>query len=326
MTEATHNVPSRPCTVFSTERYAYMRDMLCAGPAFERGELTRRTFPDGERYRCVESEVAGRDVLLLGGTIDEADTLEIYDLACALVHRGVHILTLAIPWYGYQTQERAVRPGEVVVAKTRARLLSSIPTAGSGNRIVLMDLHQEGITQYFQGSVRPVHLYATPVVLELIRELAGGEDFVLGATDAGRAKWVESLANDLGVDAGFVFKRRVSGEETEVTALAADVKGKTVVIYDDMIRTGGSLMGAARAYRAAGAARIAAVTTHGVLPGEALARIQASGLFTRIACTDTHPRARELMEAFPAFLRVEPVAPLFASALGPGGSATLHSS
>lgn len=297
--------------VFHTERYAAMAAELCAMDGFEAGRIERYEFPDGEHYRRVQGDVNRRDVVLLGGTVDDADTLEIYDLACALVHGGAHTLSLVIPWFGYQTMERAVKAGEVVVAKTRARLLSSIPIAGSGNRVVLVDLHSEGITQYFSGSIRPVHLYAKPVILPLLREF-GGDDFVLAATDAGRAKWVESLANDLGVDAGFVFKRRLSGGKTEVTALAADVAGKTVIVYDDMIRTGGSLIGAAKSFRDAGATRIAAVTTHAVLPGDALDRLRESGVFEAIACTDSHPRARELECEF---LRVESIAPLIAGAL-----------
>lgn len=314
------NTPDCDAVVFSTEAYAHMRDALCEASGFEAGVIERNRFTDGERYMRIVSDVAGRDVVLLGGTVDEAATLEIFDLACALVHGGAHILTLVIPWYGYQTMERAVKPGEVVVAKTRARLLSSIPTAGSGNRVVLVDLHAEGIPHYFDGSIRPVHLYMTPLTLPMIRRF-GGERFAVGATDAGRAKWVESLANDLGVDAGFVFKRRVADGETEVTALSADVTGKTVVIYDDMIRTGGSLMGAARAFLDAGAEKIAAVCTHGVFPGDALKRLQDSGLFSGIACTDTHPHARPLAGDF---LHVEPIAPLLAEALGPGGLVTLH--
>ncbi|MCA9611736.1 MAG: ribose-phosphate pyrophosphokinase, partial [Myxococcales bacterium] len=144
---------------------------------------------------------------------------------------------------------------------------------------------------------------------------------VLGATDAGRAKWVESLANDLGVDAAFVFKRRLSGDATEVTALAADVRNKTVVIYDDMIRTGGSLLGAAKAFKDAGATRIAAVTTHGVFPGESLAKIQKSGLLDAIACTDSHPSAVALAPKFPSFLRLESVVDVLARSLHPRGEA-----
>ena len=311
--------------VFCTERYAAMAEALCEQQGFSLGALERYRFPDGERYLRVATDVAGRDVVLLGGTVDEADTLEIYDLGCALVHMGAHILTLVIPWYGYQTMERATRSGEVVVAKTRARLLSSIPIAGSGNRVVLVDLHAEGIPQYFSGNIRPVHLYLKALTLPMIQRLGDPdgteEPFVLGATDAGRAKWVESLANDLGVDAAFVFKRRVSGDGTEVTALAADVRGKTVVIYDDMIRTGGSLIGAAKAFLEAGAKRIAAVTTHGVFPGNALERLRDSGHFSGVACTDTYPRAVSLADDF---LHVEPIAAHLAWALGPRGLAPLQ--
>ncbi|MDH5492257.1 MAG: ribose-phosphate diphosphokinase [Myxococcales bacterium] len=296
-----------PIRIYSTERYRALRDVMLEAGGFEAGEVERRTFPDGEHYRRLIGDADGRDVVLLGGTVDEADTLEIYDLAYALVHQGAHTLTLMIPWYGYQTMERMERPGEVVVAKTRAHLLSSIPLAGSGNRVVLMDLHSHGITEYFSGSMRPVHLSARPLVIEELGRL-GGERFVLGATDAGRAKWVEELANELGVDAAFVFKRRLSGAKTEVQALAADVRERRVVIYDDMIRTGGSLLGAARAFLDAGATQVAAVCTHGVFPADALERLRASGLLTEIVCTDTHARVASLDA--PGFLRVRSVAGL----------------
>jgi ribose-phosphate pyrophosphokinase len=207
--------------------------------------------------------------------------------------------------------ERAVKTGEVVTAKNRARLLSAIPAAGLGNRIIMLDLHAEGIPHYFEGDTRPVHVYAKPVIMEAARRL-GGDDFVLACTDAGRAKWVESLANDLGVSPSFVFKRRLSGDETAVTAVSAQVQDKKVIIYDDMIRTGGSLINAAKAYQAAGAASIAAIATHALLPGNSLQRIRESGLFSTIVCTDSHPRALELVDDF---FQVESVASLLAGTL-----------
>jgi len=292
--------------VFAIPEYRDMQAQLCAA-GHEPGELHIDTFPDGERYMRIASEVDGRDVVLLGGTISDAATLTVFDLGCALVRCGARRLTLIVPYYGYATMERAVHPGEVVTAKTRAALLSAIPSASYGNRILLLDLHAEGIPHYFEGGLTAFHIYAKPVLRDVITRL-GGPDFVLACTDAGRAKWVESLANDVGVTAAFVFKRRLSGDRTEVSALDAQVQGKRVVIYDDMIRTGGSLVGAARAYQRAGATSLAAVATHALLPGDSLAKLQRSGLFTDIVCTDSHPRARELA---PQGLEVAAIGHLF---------------
>jgi ribose-phosphate pyrophosphokinase len=298
--------------VFAIDRY----EELARGLGAETGRITRKQFPDGEHYLRVEDEVNDREAVLVGGTVDHDATLELYDLACALVESGVSTLTLIVPYFGYSTMERAVMPGESVMAKNRARMLSSIPRAKLGNQIVLLDLHSEGIPHYFEGTIRPFHVYAKPVIETLARELAG-HDFVLGSTDAGRAKWVESLANDLRVPAAFVFKRRLSGETTEVTAVSTSLKGETVVIYDDMIRSGSSLLNAARAYREAGAGRMIAIATHGVFAGDAAKRIRDSGLFDHIAVTDSHPNARQ------EGVIVRSVAPLFAPYVKKSGAARL---
>lgn len=301
----------RTRSIFSTRSYSPMADTLSQLVRAERGEVEVRHFPDGERYQRVVSDVSDHDVVLVGGTVSDSDTLELFDLACALARNGCHTLTLAIPYFGYSTMERMTKPGEVVTAKTRARLLSSIPLAGSGNRVLLVDLHVDGITFYFEGGIRPQHVYAKPLVLQLAREL-GGQDFVMACTDAGRAKWVESLANDLGVNAAFVFKRRIDGRNTEVAGVSAQVTDKVVVIYDDMIRTGSSLLKAAQAYRAAGAKDVVAICTHGVFPEQSFETIRASGLISKLACTDSHPRARALAGDY---LRVESLAPVLAGAL-----------
>jgi len=298
--------------VFSTAAYEYLRDGICAVDGMTKGAVKRKRFPDGELYQRVDSEVYDRDVILVGGTISEADTLELYDLASALVHYGARRLTLAIPFFGYSTMERRSRQGEVVTAKTRARLLSSIPLASMGNRVVLIDLHTDGITYYFEGNMRPVHFYANALIREAISDV-GGADFVLGCTDAGRAKWVESLAHDLGVAVGYVYKRRTEADTTEVTGVSAHVSGAKVVIYDDMIRTGSSLVGAARAYIDHGATSVSAVCTHGLFPGTSLADIRASGVIDLVVCTDTHPRAAQLADDF---LEVRSVAPMLTAMLG----------
>lgn len=282
--------------VFSILAYDYLGRAVAAETGWELGGVARKTFPDGEHYLRIETDPADRDVVLVGGTTDETATLELYDLACGLVTAGAYRLRIVMPFFGYSTMERSARHGEVVTAKTRARLLSSVPVASRGTQVFLLDLHVAAITHYFEGGIRPVHMAGKALVTAAARRL-GGADFVLACTDAGRAKWVESLANDLGVAAAFVYKRR-HDDSTVVTGVSAQVAGKRVVIYDDMIRTGGSLLSAAHAYRDAGAVAIDAIATHGLFPGDSLARIQHSGLLGRIVVTDSHPRAVALQSSF----------------------------
>lgn len=315
MTEARHKR-----FIFSTERYAYLQSEMLAlgGSEFEPGELELKRFPDGERYMRIASPVEGRDVVLLGGTIDDADTLQIYDLACALAKYGATKLTVIIPYFGYSTMERAVKPGEVVTAKTRTRLLSTIPETTHGNHFMLLDLHAEGIPHYFEGCCVTKHIYAKSVITKAIRERMQGGEFVLASTDAGRAKWVESLANDMQVGASFVLKRRISDTKTELAAVAAHVENKHVCLYDDMIRTGGTLITAAKAYLDAGAKDVSAFATHGVLPGDSLKRLQDSGMFKTVVCTNSHPRAVELATTAGNFLQVTSVADILVKGLSMG--------
>lgn len=301
-----------PRLLFHTPPYRDMAAELVELGGIEAGLLELRDFPDGERYLRLRTSVSGRRVALLGGTVDDSQTLMLFDLACALAKYGARRLTMVIPYFGYSTMERAEKIGEVVTAKARARLLSSIPMAHHGNEVLLLDLHTAGLAQYFEGPVTPVHLSARPLILEESLRLAAGRSFVMACTDAGRAKWVESLANDLGTDAAFVMKRRLSGERTEITGISANVEGRGVVIYDDMIRTGGSLIDAAAAYRSAGATWVSAIATHGIFPGEASSRLQNSGLFEEIVCTDSHPRSRQVATDK---LRLRSVAPILHDAL-----------
>lgn len=279
--------------VFSTEEYNYLRIRLLeiSSNNIEDGLIEINHFPDGERYIRLISSVADRDVVLIGGTISNDDTLEVFDLASAIVKYGAQSITIMIPYFGYSTMERAIKVGEVVTAKNRAVLLSAIPKSKYGNKVVLFDLHSEGIPHYFENDLQPIHLYCKEIVMEAAKELSNGNEFVLASTDAGRAKWVESLANDLGVVAGFVFKRRTNAIETVVTSVSADVKGKHVIIYDDMIRTGGSLINAAKAYKSFGANRISVITTHGIFVGNVIEKLIETGIIDKVICTDTHPNS-----------------------------------
>ena len=163
---------------------------------------------------------------------------------------------------------------------------------------------------------RIIKALALPIegwLVPFVRRLAEGQDVVLGSVDVGRAKWVERMASRLGVSAAFAHKRRLGPDRTEVVALLADVKDRHVILMDDMIRSGSSMLGAAAAYRAAGARRVSAYATHGVLPGDALARLEASGLLTHLTTTDSHPSA---LRQAGAFLEVLTIAPWLAAHLG----------
>ncbi|SFW37737.1 ribose-phosphate diphosphokinase [Chitinophaga sancti] len=284
--------------IFATQRYQYLKDRILAlAPDWEDGKLEIRDFPDGEHYHRIRSQVHGKEVIVLGGTIDDKETLELFDIAHGCIQLDALALNLVIPFFGYSTMERAVKSGEIVKAKTRALLFSALPATNSGNKVILMDLHVDGITYYFESGVRPVHLYGKDLVKEAAMELGEGETFVLASTDAGRAKWVESLANDLNVEAAFVFKKRISGETTQITGINAEVENKNVIIYDDMIRTGGSLIHAAQSYLDAGAKSISVITTHGIFAGGGFEKIKKSGIIKKVICADTHPNALSIQDA-----------------------------
>lgn len=271
-------------------------------------------FPDGETYSALGFDPRGLNILIVGGTIDDAHTLSIYDIACAAAKYGAASITLIIPYFGYSTMERAnpQKPWEVVKAKTRARLLSSIPLAYRGNTAMMIDLHAD-ITHYFEGAIHPIHLYAKPIILKAIEEI-GLSKTVLASPDAGRAKWVESLAGEIGLPAAIALKNRVSGSKTELKAISGDVCSKRVILFDDMIRTGGSLINAGKAYKEAGAKELHVIATHGVLPNGSIDRLKAANLFEQVIITNSHSRTQKLSELY-GFLKVISAAPVFAEAV-----------
>lgn len=281
--------------LFTIPSYAYLEPAFLAAGDFEHGEIERKNFPDGERYLRILPDLYGRDVVLLGGTPSDADWLDVFDLACGIARGGARSLAIVMPYFGYSTMERAVLPGEVVVAKTRARLLSAIPAPEGGTHLFLFDLHTDGIEFYLDDRILSRHVYGAPIITAKIVEKMKGTPFVLGSCDAGRAKWVQSLARDLKVEPAFVYKRRDDGG-TSITGINADVKGREVVVYDDMIRTGSSLVQAGKAYLAAGATKVHAIASHLVLPNNAVDKIRASGVFTTIMGTDSHPGSQNLPE------------------------------
>jgi ribose-phosphate pyrophosphokinase len=299
--------------LFHIPTYEYLAGPLAEAGQFDRGQVERRPFPDGERYLRLVDDPRGRDVVLLGGTPSDLDWLELYDLGYAISRAGARTLAIVMPYFGYSTMERPSRPGEVVTAKTRARLISAIPPCEGGTQVFLLDLHTHGIQFYFSDTHVTHHVYGSALVRGIVEEIAGSRSYVLGATDAGRAKWVESLAAKLHTEPAFVYKRRDPATGAlAITGINADVTGRVVIIYDDMIRTGSSVVQAAQAYHAAGAAEVHTVASHLVLPGDSLERLLDSGLVASVNGLDSHPRARRVAERAG---RVVSVASLLAESL-----------
>jgi ribose-phosphate pyrophosphokinase len=280
------------CLLLSTSSSQPFAQRLAHHLQSELTKVERQVFPDGEHYLRLpvadRLELLGRDVVLVGATDSDAALAELYRLGCAATKGGARTLILVIPYLGYSTMERSTQPGEVVTAKTIARQLSAMPRARRGNWVLLMDLHSAGIVHYFEGDMVALELYAEPKIVSAIERL-GLKNLCLASTDMGRAKWVEAFANRLHAPVALIHKKRLSGSQTRLSAVVGDVAGKNVVIFDDMIRTGGSLVQAVEAYTRAGAASVHAVATHLVLPEGTVARLEEAPL-AGILGTDTHPR------------------------------------
>ena len=270
--------------LFYTERYKYLAEKLAKDIPL--GEFERKTFSDGETYFRFKESLKGKDVIILGGTVSDEETLDIFDMACAASMYGAKSINLVIPYFGYSTMERAVNSGEVVKAKTRARILSGIPRAIEINTVYLFDLHVSGIVHYFENELHAVHMYGKKLIPEVIKKI-GKKNLVLASPDEGRVKWVSSLAKENNLPLAVALKQR-DGEDTENIAVDKNVKGKNVLIYDDMIRSGGTLSQAAKAYKDAGAKKIYVVASHGVFTSEKLIN---SELFEKIYVSNSHPNA-----------------------------------
>jgi ribose-phosphate pyrophosphokinase len=261
-----------------------------------KGKVERKQYPDGEYYKRIKDNVRGHSCVILAGLQTDSNFMEVLETAHFLVEADCKKLTIIVPYFGYSTMEKKSkepgREGEFVKAKYRADILSELPRASYGNRIVMMDLHAEEMTSFFHN-VTTAHISNTNLIIQAARDMVGSYDFTFGATDVGRAKHIEHLARIAGVQPAYVYKRRDSGTNTEVTGANCDVKDKNVVIYDDMIRTGGSIVKAAKVYKSLGAKDVFVISSHLVM-GEGLFNIETSEVIKNISVMNTTPLANKL--------------------------------
>jgi ribose-phosphate pyrophosphokinase len=258
----------------------------------ELGPVERRTFSNGEVYCRYQESIRGSDVFIVQPTCGNPEVgltandalMELMVMVDAAIGASAHRVIAVTPWYGYSRQDKKSAPREPITARLVARMLES---AGV-DRVLTMDLHSGQIQGFFQKPCD--HMTALFILTQYIQDL-GLEDLVVVAPDVGRVKLAEKFRDKIGADLAVLTKERPAQQVAEISYIIGDVQGKTAVLVDDMIDTGGTLKAAAQTVRDAGAKRIFVAATHAVLSGNAFENLASSG-FEEIVVTDTIPLRR----------------------------------
>ena len=273
------------------------------------GKITLTNFPDGEFLARIDEDVRGRDVFVVQPTCPPVNEnlMELLIILDSLRRASAGRVNVVLPYYGYARQDRKDVGRVPITAKLVANLLI---TAGA-QRVVTLDLHAAQIQGFFDIPVD--HLHALPVLIDYVRTLnIPKEDFVVLSADEGSIKRSLRYQKRLGGQIAIVDKRRSSATETQqANIIGASLKDKVAVIFDDMISTAGSIIGAANIAKYNGAREVYACATHGVLAGPAIANLKVAPI-KQVTITDSIPLTpdRQLPN-----VKVLSVAPLLADAI-----------
>ncbi len=254
------------------------------GSKLGKKKLTR--FSDGEFTVSYEESVRGQDVFIIQSTMPPSDNLfELLLMIDAAKRASAHRIIAVMPYFGFARQDRKDRPRVAIGAKLVANLL----TAAGVDRIMTMDLHADQIQGFFEVPVD--HLYASTIFLPYLKEL-NLKDLLIAAPDTGGTKRANAYSKYLNVDMAICYKQRKVANEVSDMTVIGDVKGKDVVLIDDIIDTAGTLTKAAEMMMDKGAKSVRAICTHGVLSGPAFERLENSQL-KELIITDTIPLVKE---------------------------------
>ena len=245
--------------------------------------VTIKRFPDKEVFVKIDENVRGKDIFIVQPSSPPANDnlMELLIMIDAARRASAHRITAVMPFYGYARQDRKDQPRVPITAKLVANLLT---TAGA-NRLLTMDLHAPQIQGFFDIPVD--HLYASSVFYDYLRHLKE-ENLIVISPDVGGIKMSAAYANMLGVDFGFVAKRRMDATNVEAMSIVGDVNGKSVLLVDDMTESAGTLKEAARICRSNGAIRVRAAVSHGVLNAKGYERLE-EGFLDELITTDSTP-------------------------------------
>jgi ribose-phosphate pyrophosphokinase len=268
--------------IFSGTATRYLAEKIAANSGERLGEVTVSRFSDGEFQPSFEETVRGELVFIVQSTFPPSDNLfELLMMVDAAKRASAKRIVAVMPYFGFARQDRKDKPRVSIGAKLVANML----TAAGVDRIITMDLHADQIQGFFEVPVD--HLFASSIFLPHIKEM-GLPNLLMAAPDTGGTKRASAYAKHLGVDMAICYKQRKVANQVESMTVIGDVKGKDVVLVDDMVDTAGTLTKAADMMMELGASSVRAVCTHAVLSGEACDRLERSSL-TELIVTDTIP-------------------------------------
>ena len=268
--------------IFSGRATRYLAENIALSFGAKLGEVQVTEFSDGEFNISFEENLRGNDVYIVQSTFPPSvNLMELLLMVDAAKRASARQITAVIPYFGYARQDRKDKPRVPITAKLIANLL----TAAGVQRLITIDLHADQIQGFFDVPVD--HLYASSIFLPYIKKL-NLPNLVFASPDTGGTRRAASYAKAL--DTGFVicYKQRSKANKVDSMSLIGDVRGKDVLLLDDIIDTGGTITKAAKIMIDNGASSVRGFCTHPILSGDAFERIVDSA-FTELIVTDTIP-------------------------------------
>jgi ribose-phosphate pyrophosphokinase len=272
--------------LFGGQGTHYLAENIAKEYGIPLGKESITCFSDGEFQPCFEENIRGCDVFIIQSTFAPADNLlELLMLIDAARRASARYIVAVIPYFGYARQDRKDRPRVSIASKLVANLLS----AAGVTRLITLDLHADQIQGFFDVPVD--HLYASSVFIEYLQDL-NLENVTFASPDTGGTRRAGSYAKFFNTDFVICYKQRSGPNKVEMMALVGDVKGRNVVLLDDIIDTGGTLTKAAKIIMDNGAKSVRALVTHPILSGKAYTTLENSVL-EELIVTDTVPLKHE---------------------------------
>ena len=270
--------------IFSGTANQPLARAICKSINCELGKCSVQPFPDGETFVKIDENVRGEDVFIVQPTSPPTNhnLMEMFIMIDAVRRASATRITAVLPFYGYARQDRKDQPRVPITAKLVANLL----VAAGANRILAMDLHAQQIQGFFDIPVD--HLYAAPVMYEYLKK-KNLTDLVIVSPDVGGLKMAHAYSQVLGGGLAIVAKRRKSASEVESMAVIGEIKGKNVLLVDDLTETAGTLTQAAALLKKKGARKILACVSHAILNDMGIERLRKS-VIDELITTDTVQR------------------------------------